>query len=186
MWNKFLILSLSVVMGLTAMAQDQPVGVRMESSQIEVNEEEKYTVFSYLDEDGTYGYYLSLAHEQELLSVVSARSSSSIGLEDEVCLWLGGDREAAIAMLDTMLTYYDRDAGSTIELPARMATGSERLGAKVSVNCVVQKKFLGGKRLVFFFEGVGGRQGEVSLSKSSVKQLRWGLKVDRKLHPNKR
>lgn len=186
MWNKLLILSLSVVMALTAMAQDQPVGVRMESSQIEVNDEEKYTVFSYLDEAGEYGYYLSLAHEQDLLSVVSGATSASFGVEDEVCLWLGGDREAAIAMLDTMLTYYDRDAGSTIELPARMATGSERLGAKVSVNCVVKKKLLGGKRLYFLFEGIRGRQGEVYLSKSSVKQLRWGLKVDRKLHPNKK
>lgn len=185
MWNKLLILSLSVVMALTAMAQDQPVGVRMESSQIEVNEEEKYTVFSYLDDDGTYGYYLSLAHEQELLSIVSARSSSSIGLEDEVCLWLGGDREAAFAMLDTLLTFFDREVGTTVSLPARTSMG-ERLKDKIEINCVVQKKFLGGKRLVFFFEGIRGRQGEVYLSKSSVKQLRWGLKVDRKLHPNKK
>lgn len=185
MWNKLLILSLSVVMALTAMAQDQPVGVRMESSQIEVNEEEKYTVFSYLDDDGTYGYYLSLAHEQELLSVVSGATSASFGVEDEVCLWLGGDREAAIAMLDTLLTFFDREVGTTVSLPARTSMG-ERLKDKIEINCVVQKKLLGGKRLYFLFEGIRGRQGEVYLSKSSVKQLRWGLKVDRKLHPNKK
>lgn len=185
MWNKLLILSLSVAMALTSAAQNEPVGVRMESSQIEVNEEEKYTVFSYLDDDGTYGYYLSLAYEQELLSVVSDHSSSSIGVEDEVCLWLGGDREAAFAMLDTLLTFFDREPGTTVAMPARTCMG-ERLKDKIEINCVVQKKFLGGKRLVFHFEGLGGRQGEVSLSKSSIKQLRWGLKVDRKLHPNKR
>ncbi len=185
MWNKLLILSLSVAMALPSMAQNEPVGVRMESAEIEVNDEEEYSVFSYLDEDGTYGYYLSLEHEQELLSVASATSSASIEVEDEVCLWLGGDREAAIAALDTLLTLFDREPGTTVSMPARTCMG-ERLKDKIEINCVVQKKFLGGKRLWFFFEGVGGRPCEVTLSKSSVKQLRWGLKVDRKLHPNKR
>ena len=68
MWNKIFILSLSACMALTAMAQDQPVGIRVEASEYEVNDEEQYTIFSYLDESGVYGYYLSLAHNDDKLT----------------------------------------------------------------------------------------------------------------------
>jgi hypothetical protein len=186
MWNKIFILSLSACMALTAMAQDQPVGIRVEASEYEVNDEEQYTIFSYLDESGVYGYYLSLAHNDDKLTFFTEGTSTSIGVVDEVGMWLGADREAAFAMMDTLLALFDREEGTTVNFAGRAVSGGERLGVQADINCVVKKKLLGGKRLWFYFDEGARHRGEVYLSKTAVKQLRWGLKMDRKLHPNKK
>ena len=43
----------------SAWAQDFPAGMRNEIVEIEQNEDE-YSLFTYKDEDGAFGYYLSL------------------------------------------------------------------------------------------------------------------------------
>jgi hypothetical protein len=47
---------------------------------------------------------------------------------------------------------------------------------------VVDKKPLGGKRLKFFFTS-GKHETHAYLNKAVVKELRSGMKVDKKLHP---
>ena len=135
MWNKIFILSLSACMALTAMAQDQPVGIRVDASEYEVNDEEQYTIFSYLDESGVYGYYLSLAHNDDKLTFFTEGTSTSIGVVDEVCMWLGADREAAFAMMDTLLALFDREEGTTVNFAGRAVSGGERLGVQADINC---------------------------------------------------
>lgn len=176
-----------IVLLLTVMpigAQNETPGVRYESTEI-TNNEEVYSIFSYTDDDGTYGYYLSVAHESEILSVVTPKTRSSLSIFDEACIWLGADREEAVATLDSILVLFDKDAGTVVEMNARMATGGERLGKDITVICEVTKKLLGGKRLWFYFPS-GKREGETYMNKSTVKQLRWGMKVDKKLHPKKK
>lgn len=177
----FIALTLASVM---ALAQNQPAGIRMEATEITVNDE-SYSLFTYTDEDGTYGYYLSLGHYDELLSISIGNTSSTLGNFDETCLYLGADREEAFEALDRLLALFDNEPGTTVELPARVATGGERLGGSVNISCLVHKKLLGGKQLLFFFPS-HDHSGMTYLGKGSVKQLRRGLSLDKKLRPNKK
>lgn len=186
MINKNLLAFLAAVLlaVLPACAQNYTPGVRYESTEISVNDE-VYTVFSYTDDDGSFGYYLSIARVDEILSVSTPRSSASISNIYEACLWLGNSRDEAIAFLDEMLSLFEQEAGTVREMPARMTTLGDRLGDDIQLVCEVKKKLLGGKRLLLYFP-VGRFEGQTYLNKSTVKQLRWGLKMDQKLHPNKK
>ena len=182
---KRLIICLAVLLTvLPVVAQNEVAGVRYESTEITHNNE-VYSIFTYIDDDGTYGYYLSVAHEMEILTVTTPRTESSFSIFDEACIWLGADREAAFATLDSILALFDTDAGTIVEMNARTTTGGERLGKDITVICEVTKKMLGGKRLWFYFTS-GKREGESYINKSTVKQLRWGLNVDKKLHSKKK
>ena len=55
----------------SAWAQDYPAGLRREVVEIEQNED-TYSLFSYKDEDGTFGYYLGLRHETPVEAVPAA------------------------------------------------------------------------------------------------------------------
>lgn len=186
MINKNLLAFLAAVLlaVLPVCAQNYTPGVRYESTEISVNDE-VYTVFSYTDDDGSFGYYLSIAHVDEILSVSTPRSSASISNIYEACLWLGNSRDEALHFLDEMLSLFEQEAGTVREMPARMTTLSDRLGDDIQLVCEVKKKLLGGKRLLLYFP-VGRYEGQTYLNKSTVKQLRWGLKMDQKLHPNKK
>lgn len=178
---KRIVLTLALaVAALFAVAQNQPSGIRMEIAEATVNEE-RYCIFTYADADGTFGYYLSLGHEEESFSIGGGFGTIGASRYDETCLYLGATRNEALAMLDTLLSFYDREPGTVVAVPARMSTGGERMGQDISVECEVHKKLLGGKRLVFRFPS-GRRTGEVYLGKSTVKQLRWSLKSDRSQH----
>lgn len=52
----------------------------------------------------------------------------------------------------------------------------------MTATCTVVKKTLGGKRLQFLFPE-GKRQARAYLSKSTLKELRTGFKLDIRLHP---
>ena len=77
---------------------------------------------------------------------------------------------------------FDKDLDTTVEFKGRATTSGERLGEPNVTTCVVQKKPLGGKRLAFIFP-FGKRQAHTYISKSVLKELRFGLKMDKKLHP---
>ncbi len=163
----------------SASAKDIPAGVRMEI--VEAGEDDnEFGIFSYKDKDGTVSYYMSLAWEFKISEVFDVEiMGGSLSHIDEVCLCLGVTHDEAIESLNTLLALFDEDVNTLAELPARLATGAERLGDFTTINCLVKKKLIGGKSLQFHFVS-GKHSGEASLSKSTLKFLKKGLELDKK------
>lgn len=163
----------------TASAKDIPTGMRMEIAEAGEDDNE-CTLFTYKDEDGNFGYYLGLGRVFRILDVLfDGELNSSFDHVDEVCLCLGATPDVALASLDTLLSMFDKDVNTVVELPARMSTGADRLGVAAKVPCIVKKKFIGGKYLQFHFVS-GKHTAEADLSKSTVKFLKKGLELDMK------
>ena len=175
--------ALVAFVAVVAMAQKNPVGMRMEVAEVEQNNKE-YSVFTYKDEDGTFGYYLSLGKVYRLMSLIRDPDAVNTSFDHivETCIWLGATSDEAYATLGSILDLFDQDEETITEFSGRASTGGERLGAPNTSTCVVQKKPLGGKRLQFLFS-TKTHTAETFISKSAVKQLRWSFKLDRKLHP---
>ena len=175
-----LLLALTIAPNVRAQ-KDSPVGMRMEISE-SGRDNCSYSLFTYKDEDGTFGYYLSLGGGNLMLSITSDNSEFSISDFRETCLWLGATADEAFAMLDTLLALYDKEVGTVKEFRGRTTAGADYLTDVNSNTCIVKKKLLGGRRLQFSF--VSGRYTcEIYLPKSVVKELRFGLKTHIKLHP---
>ncbi|MBR5654028.1 MAG: hypothetical protein IKX22_08090 [Prevotella sp.] len=172
----------TIMATMTIQAQNIPTGMRMEIAESEGDKTE-FSIFSYKDEDGTFGYYLGLGRVLHILPLFRDDiTDASFDDIKETCIWLGATTDEAFATIDTILDLYDKDVDTSMEFQGRMATGSERLGEPSTSTCIVKKKTLGGKRLQFLFTS-GERQAEVYLNKSVVKELRWDFKADIKLHP---
>ena len=149
----------------SAWAQDFPAGMRNEIVEIEQNEDE-YSLFTYKDEDGAFGYYLSLGRVFPILEAEIFGGQTSLSHMDETCLCLGAE-----------------PAGTTAAFQCRRSSGGERLSVPDQANCVVVKRFLQGKRLNFQFVS-GGRTADVDLTRSTLKALRWNLNLGKKLGLN--
>ena len=162
--------------------KETPAGIRMESIEVEKNNA-RYTVFTYKDEDGAFGYYMSLGGSGQIFSI-SDGGNTVFSVEDarETCLLLGKTVDEAFGTLDTLMAMFEKEAGTTRVFKGRTTDGGERLAGQNPATCKVQKRPFGGKRLLFRFTS-GNRQCGVYLTKGVVKQLRWGLKTDVKLHP---
>ena len=177
----FTTLALACVL-TSAWAQDFPAGMRKEIVEVEQNEDE-YTLFSYKDEDGSFGYYLSLGHMFPILEAEIFGGQTTLGHIDETCLCLGATKEEALATLESLLALTEEEPGTTAAFQCRRATGGERLSVPDQANCVVVKPFLQSKRLRFQF--VSGRHtAEVDLTRSTLKTLRWNLNLSQKLGLN--
>lgn len=179
----------NLMMALVAMiavvnvsAQNIPAGMRMEIGDSERDKSE-YSLFSYKDEDGTFGYYLSLGRVTKILGAIRD-DITDMSFDDirETSLYLGATTDEAFATFDNILALYDKDLGTSVEFQGRAITGSGRLGEPTTSLCVVRKNVIGSKRLQFIFTS-GKRQVETYLPKSVVKDLRTDLKIDKKLHP---
>lgn len=180
MWVAVAIFTLTLN-SFSASAKDIPAGIRMEIASAEENDNE-FEIFTYKDENGTVGYYLGLGREFRVLDVLDVEiPGTSFSLVDEVCLCLGVTSDEAMASLESLLSIFDKDVNYVAEFPARMSTGAERLGEPTTVKCIVKKKFLKGKYLQFNFVS-GKHSAEADLFKSIVKELKIGLKIDKKLH----
>ena len=167
----------------TASAKDIPVGMRMEIAEVE-DDDNEFTIFTYKDQDGTLGYYLSLGHVIRIMDLLfDGETNTSFDHVDEVCLCLGVTADEALASLDLLLSFYEEDFNTVAEFPARMSTGAERLGDLTIIHCIVKKKFLKGKYLQFNFAS-GKHSAEADLTKSTVKFLKKGLEFDMKRHKN--
>ncbi|MBQ9888147.1 MAG: hypothetical protein IJM41_02755 [Bacteroidales bacterium] len=181
---KHLLFTIALVFaGVIAFAQNIPAGMRMELTECEENNRE-YSVFSYKDADGTYGYYLSLGREFRLIESnrEDGTVSGHIDHIDETCILLGSTMDEAIASLDSLLDLLNEDPGTVLEFPCRLATGAERLGEPSTATCFITKRILQGKRLCFQF--ISGRHtAQTDLTKSSIKSLKSGVKLYKKLHP---
>lgn len=180
----FAILLMFVLTPISVSAQKQPAGIRVEVSEAETDKTQ-YSIFTYkdTDSDDSFGYYLALGRVTPILGAIRD-DITDMSFDDirETCICLGSTSDEAFATLDAILALYGKDEGTTAEFQGRAATGGERLGAPNTTTCVVKKKLLGGKRLLFIFTS-GRWQVGAYLSKSTVKELRLGLKIDKKLHP---
>lgn len=172
----------AILVTTSAQAQKQPTGIRMEVAEAETTHGE-YSIFTYKDDEATFGYYLGVSRVLHLLGLIRDDiTDASFDIIREACLCLGSTSDEAFSMLDTLTDLLNQDVGTTAEFKGRTATGSERLGEPNIVVCVVEKKPLGGKRLRFLFT-IGNRQAHAYLTKTVVKELRAGFKIDKKLHP---
>ncbi len=173
-----------IAVSIFAQNREIPAGLRMEVAEAEINDEYKSSIFTYKDEDGTFGYYMGVSHVYELLKMIRDDiTDMSIAHVDETLLWMGTTPEEAFAFTDTLLALLEKEPGTTVEFPCRLATGAERLGANGTATCIVVKRFLQGKRLCFHFTS-GNHTAEADLNKSSIKSLRLSFKVNHKLRPN--
>ena len=181
-----IILALALV-SLGAFAQDIPAGIRMEIAGAGQSdneyEEDEFQIFTYKDEDGTFGYYLSLGHSTDILKIFRDDiTDMSFGHIDEACLYMGTTMQDAFSFLDKLEELLESAPGTAAEFPCRLSTGAERLGDSSTATCVVIKRFLQAKRLNFLFRS-GNRTGEAEMNKATIKSLRFGLNVHQKLHP---
>ena len=178
----FLMAVVAMMTAMSAQAQKQPAGMRVEVADAETDNGE-YSIFTYkdTDEDDSFGYYLSLGHVADFLG-----ADEVLGMEvkniHEVTIRLGATTDEALATIGTILDLYDKDVDTTTEFQGRAATSGFKLGEPVTATCTVVKKTLGGKRLQFLFPE-DHRQGRAYLSKSTLKELRTNFKFDIKLHP---
>ena len=155
-------------------------GMRMEVAESETDNGE-YSIFTLEDEDGHFGYYLSLGR---LTSVLGA--DEILGMEiknvSETTICIGETADKALVALNDILELFDKDVDFTTEFVGRSVTKSGQLGEPNTSLCIVKKKPFGGKRLMFVFDR-GKHEAHAYLNKSTVKELRTGLKIDKKLHP---
>ena len=177
-----IMVAVAVMTALTASAQKQPAGMRVEVAEAETDKGD-YGIFTYKDNDenDSFGYYLSLGRVADFLG-----ADEFLGMEvqnlHEVTIRLGATTDEALTTISNILDLFDKDVDTTVEFKGRAATSGSKLGEPVTSTCTVVKKTLGGKRLQFLFPE-GKRQGRAYLSKSTLKELRTNFKLDIKLHP---
>ena len=180
--NYLWILVALILMSTTSvMAQmNKPKSMRMEVAEAETDKGE-YTIFTYIDSDDTFGYYLSLVRESDFLG-----ADEILGMEvknvSETTIWLGATADEAFVTIDNIMALYDKDLETTAEFKGRGAKNGAHLGDENIVKCMVVKKTLGGKRLEFFFPQ-GNRTAHAYLTKQVLKELRSELKISKKLQP---
>lgn len=169
-----------LLMGTISASAQKKSGIRMEVAEAET-EHGDYTIFTYEDEDGTTGYYMSLGRTSDFLG-----ADEILGMKvqntKETAIWLGNTTDEAFATIDNIMALYDKDVDTTAEFKGRETTAGFHLGEPTTTQCTVVKKTLGGKRLQFIFT-IGEKQGRAYLTKSTLKELRMNFKMDVKLHP---
>ena len=162
----------SSLIATVVLAQNGPVGVRMERASVGEDDWE-YTLFSYRDADGTFGYYLGVGVEFNLLEVFRDDiKDMTFGHVDEVCIWLGPDRAAAMETIDRMLSWYDAEIGTIFPLEARGVNGGgETLDGPIKADCILVKRILQGRRLCFNFVS-GTHTARADLKRGALKTLK--------------
>lgn len=179
-----LISFLLFLFAIDANAQKIPVGIRVEAAEVETTNS-AYSIFTYKDseDDNSFGYYLGLGREFHISELTETEDViGTLDHIDETCICLGSTSAEAFATLDAILDLFDKDVDTSVTFRGRAATGSNRLGEPTTTTCVVTKKPIVGKRLLFLFVS-GKHQAGTYLSKTVVKELRAEFKIDRKLHP---
>ena len=181
---KRIFLSLAIAFAaIFAQAQNQPAGIRMELTEVGEDDNE-FSIFTYKDEDGTFGYYLSVAHSFNILEIFTDDTNSSFSHINETCLWLGANADEARATLDSMTTLLEAAPGTVAQFSCRRTNGADGLTVPDKATAVVVKRFLQGKRLNFQFIS-GNHSAEADLTRGTLKSLISSFNLAMKLHPEK-
>lgn len=163
-------------------AQKLPVGMRNEVAEAERDNSE-FSIFTYKENEESFDYYLSLGKVTHILKIFRDDiPDASFDDIRETCIHLGTTYDEAMFTLETILDLFDDEEETTVEFQGRAVAKGDKLGEPTTSTCIVQKKMLGGKRLLFVFKS-GKVQAETYVSKTVVKELRAGMKIDKKLHP---
>ena len=178
----FLMAVAAIMVTMSAQAGKAVTGTRMEIGD-SARDHAAYSLFTYMDDDYSFAYLLSHGPFRHFLSL--GRGALTVASFDDIretCICLGGTYDEAYATLSSMLDLYDKDVETTVEYKSREAGRGDRLGDATTSTCIVKKKTLGGKQLMFLY---AGRNHETHpwLPKQVVKDLRQDLKIDKKLHP---
>lgn len=169
-----------LLMGTISASAQKKAGIRMEVAEAETDHGD-YTIFTYEDEDGTTGYYMSLGRTSDFLGADEVLGMQVKNIK-ETAIWLGATTDEAFATIDNIMALYDKDVDTTAEFQGRETTGGFQLGEPITTQCSVVKKTFGGKRLQFLFT-IDNKQSHAYLTKSTLKELRMNFKMDVKLHP---
>ena len=156
-------LFLAVVLACTAVIsyaqRDVKPGRSLEVASVEQNDNNLY-IYKVKDNDGNPAYYLSVSRVEYAFEAEITFSSSN-----GMVLLFGETYEDALENLEELLEMFTEDDGEQKEFTSIDGT---------KVLCTLHKGCLG-KHLSI---------GEASLTKGSIKSLRYGLKVSKKLHPD--
>ena len=167
--------------------KNHPVDIRTEFYNLENDDnvdKKSYSLFTYLDADGTFGYYLGLGTAETSVELSIGGANMAFGQYDEASIYLGATNDEACATLESILALYDQNLETTTEFEGRACTAGPKLAEPITVTCVVTKKPLsifGGKRLQFLYP-CDDQTATTFLLKSDLKQIRNGLKFDKTLH----
>ena len=181
--KKMVLMAVAAIMvTMSVQAQKIVPGMRMEIGDDERDRAE-FSLFTYMDDDSTFGYYLSLGRVTHILKMIRD-DIPDISFDDikETCLCLGSTYDEAYAKLGELLDLYDKDVETTVEFQSRAVASGDRLGESTTSTCIVKKRPLTGKQLMFLFSA-GKHQAHTYLPKQVVKEFRMDLKIDKKLHP---
>ena len=178
--NYLWILVAFLLMGTMSASAQKKLGMRMEIAESETDHGD-YSIFTYTDEDGTLGYYMGVARTSDILAGGEILGVTGKNIK-ETAIWLGTTADEAFDTIDSILALYDKDVDTSTEFKSRDTNGAGNLGELSTSQCVVVKKPLGGKRLMFVFTS-GNHKAHTYLSKTIIKELRAELKIDKKLHP---
>lgn len=185
MRKTILTVAAAFMMATSVIAQEIPVGMRMEIVESDDESSDQYSIFKYKEKNGNVGYYMSVGYKIELLGMIRDDiTNTSISHMEEVCFPMGSSRNEVLEKLDSYLELLGKPAGTTVEFPCRINNGADGLGEEATATCIVTKRFLQSKRLCFNFNS-GKRSVEADLLKSSINSMRLSVKLDIKLHPNK-
>ena len=164
--------------------KNHPVDIRTEFYNLENDDnvdKKSYSLFTYLDADSTFGYYLGLGTAETFLEISIGGTDMAFGNYDEASIYLGATNDEACATLENILALYDQDVETTTEFEGRACIAGPNLAGPITVTCVVKKPIFGGKRLEFLYP-CDDRTAQTFLLKSDLKQIRNGLKFDKTLH----
>lgn len=180
--KRLLICCAALICATTLFAQKNLVsthghpGVRWEIVTTDFNESQ-YQLFSFEDKDGTFGYYLSLGP-------ASAIPGTFIVFDQirETCLYMGTTLDEVKENLQSLIEFFNYEAGTTREFPARIGIVNTLQTEQRPAVAVVQKRLFG-KRLVFTQENEK-YSTQTYLRKGAVKSVLTSLKIFMKMHPN--
>ena len=107
--KKMILMAVAAIMvTMSVQAQKIVPGMRMEIGDDERDRAE-FSLFTYMDNDSTFGYYLSLGRVTHILKMIRD-DIPDISFDDikETCLCLGSTYDEAYAKLGELLDLYDQ------------------------------------------------------------------------------
>lgn len=167
--------------------KNHPIDIRTEFYKLDNDDQvdkKSYSLFTYLDADGTFGYYLGLGTAETTVELSIGGTNMAFGQYEEASIYLGATNDEACATLDRIFALYDQNLETTTEFEGRACTAGPKMADPITVTCVVTKKPLsifGGKRLQFLYP-CDDKTATTFLLKSDLKQIRNGLRFDKTLH----